>query len=108
MNHPTRFSIHVSMTKSDVAIGTVRLVGEFDRLQVDRFEHRMGRLPEGLHAVTVDLTATTLIDSAALGSLIRLRRAFDGDRFRVLVSTTFQKKVMSVSGLEDLLGVEHV
>jgi len=85
----------------------MRVIGEFDRLQVARFDSAGHALPPSLTRLTVDLTQTTIIDSAALGSLIRLRHSLDhiDCRLRVVVSKPFQVTVMKVGGLYDFLGV---
>jgi anti-anti-sigma factor len=86
---------------------TVRVIGEFDRLQVARFDRAGAALSQQLVELTVDLRQTTIIDSAALGSLVRLRHALDqiDCRLRVIVSRPFQITVMKVSGLDDFLRV---
>lgn len=85
----------------------MRVIGEFDRLQVARFDRAGAALSETLQHLTVDLRKTTIIDSAALGSLIRLRHTLDrlGCQLEVVVSTPFQVTVMKVGGLFDFLNV---
>lgn len=85
----------------------MRVIGEFDRLQVTRFDRAGAALSDRMQQLTVDLRQTTIIDSAALGSLIRLRHALDGIgcRLEVVVSTPFQVTVMKVGGLFDFLNV---
>lgn len=91
-------------------IAEMTVVGEFDRLQVVRFDQAAVALPPALERLTVDLTRTTILDSAALGSLIRLRHvlATSDAGLEVLVHEPFQVTVMRVSGLEDFLGVRIV
>lgn len=88
-------------------IGEMKVIGEFDRLQGIRFDESVKVLPAALVAFTVDLTATTIIDSAALGSLVRLRHALDriDCRLEVVVSRPFQVTVMRVGGLYEFLNV---
>lgn len=88
----------------------MKVIGEFDRLQVVRFDEAASALPTSLQRLTVDLSATTIIDSAALGSLIRLRHGLDrlGADMSVLVAKPFQVTVMRVSGLEGFLGVRQI
>lgn len=90
-------------------IAEIQVVGEFDRLQVVRFDETARTLPAALVSLTVDLRRTTLIDSAALGSLIRLRRALDrnGCSLQVVVERPFQITVMKVGGLYDHLNVRE-
>ena len=88
----------------------MKVIGEFDRLQVIRFDESAKVLPPALVWLCVDLTATTIIDSAALGSLVRLRHALDriDCRLEVLVARPFQITVMRVGGLYDFLAVRVV
>lgn len=88
----------------------MRVVGDFDRLQVVRFDEAAKALSLALVAFSVDLTATTIIDSAALGSLIRLRRALDVIEcpLEVIVGRPFQVTVMRVGGLYEYLGVREI
>lgn len=95
---------------TDAAEAEVRVIGEFDRLHVARFDRAGAALSERLTHLTVDLTRTTIIDSSALGSLVRLRHALDRIEctLRVVVCKPFQVTVMEVGGLYDFLGVEVV
>lgn len=90
-------------------IAMMKVIGEFDRLQVIRFDDAATAFPRSLTRLTVDLTETTIIDSAALGSLIRLRHSLDriGAELSVIVSKPFQITVMRVGGLVDFLGVSE-
>lgn len=92
---------------TDAAEAEMRVIGEFDRLHVERFDRAGAALSERLTRLTVDLTRTTIIDSSALGSLVRLRHTLDGIdcALRVVVSKPFQVTVMEVGGLYDFLGV---
>ena len=105
----TRTRIELTID-SDRARGVLRVVGEFDRLHVSRFERVAADAHVGLSEFVVDLRRTTIIDSAALGALVRLRRSIaDADgTLVVLVSRTFQVTVMRVGGLFEYLGVEVV
>lgn len=85
----------------------LRVIGEFDRLHVARFDQAGAALSQAHVRLTVDLRQTTIIDSAALGSLVRLRNSLehiDGE-LRVVVSKPFQITVMKVGGLYDFLNV---
>ncbi|MEP1126368.1 MAG: STAS domain-containing protein [Ilumatobacter sp.] len=103
---PLRLSVS---TSGDIGspVAEIHVVGEFDRLQVVRFDETARTLPAALVSVTVDLTQTTIIDSAALGSLIRLRRTLErhGCSLQVVVERPFQITVMKVGGLDDHLNV---
>lgn len=85
----------------------IRVIGEFERLQTVRFDQAAATMPGNVVAVTVDLTGTTIIDSAALGSLVRLRHHVDrtNAQLTVIVKPNFQSTVMRVGGLYDYLGV---
>lgn len=86
---------------------TVEVSGDFDRAQVPRFEGVVGSLPDTLTRLTVDLRCTTVLDSAALGALIRLRRNLDGraGALTTIVDKPFQRRVMAVTGLSEHLNV---
>lgn len=88
----------------------LRVIGEFDRLRVERFDRETRELSQSLARLTVDLTQTTIIDSSALGSLVRLRYALDdiGCDLEVVVSNGFQATVMKVGGLREFLSVTEV
>ena len=91
-------------------IAEMKVTGEFDRLQIVRFDEAARILPVALISLTVDLTATTIIDSAALGSLVRLRHTLDGIdcKLDVLVARPFQVTVMRIGGLYEFLNVREV
>ncbi|MGA9277031.1 STAS domain-containing protein [Ilumatobacter sp.] len=107
-NRPGRLDLEISVRGDlDVPEAEIRVIGEFDRVQIARFDRAGEALSQELVRLTVDLTRTTIIDSAALGSLIRLRHSLDriGCQLRVVVSEPFQVMVMKVGGLYDFLGV---
>lgn len=111
MTPERRLELDISMRGEPGApTAEMRVIGEFDRLQVERFDDAATALTRNLTRLTIDLTMTTIIDSAALGSLVRLRRATDtmGCELVVLVSRPFQVTVMKVGGLYDHLGVREV
>jgi len=98
--------LEVAFTEDD-SRGDIRVIGEFDRLQVARFDRVSAGVTAQLTMFVVDLRTTTIIDSAALGSLVRLKRALDavGCELVVIVARPFQETVMRVGGLFDHLGV---
>ncbi len=111
MNHSDRrLEIEISVF-GDIGSprAVMKVIGEFDRRQVVRFDASARAFPAALVELTVDLSATTIIDSAALGSLIRLRHALDsvGCALDVVVTQPYQVKVMRVSGLYDFLNVRE-
>jgi len=85
----------------------MKVIGEFDRLQVVRFDQVAAALPGLLVELIVDLKETTIIDSSALGALVRLRRELDriDAGLSVVIDKPFQVTVMKVGGLFDYLGV---
>lgn len=93
--------------ETDDSQSEVRVIGEFDRLQVARFDRIAANAHAGVKRFVVDLAATTVIDSAALGSLVRLRHALDEVQCElvVIVALPFQETVMRIGGLFDYLGV---
>lgn len=93
--------------ETDDSKSEVRVIGEFDRLQVARFDRIAANAHVGVQCFVVDLRRTTVIDSAALGSLVRLRHALDEVRceLAVVVAQPFQETVMRIGGLFDYLGV---
>jgi anti-anti-sigma regulatory factor len=101
-------SVHIS---GDVERPHVRIVleGVFDGGQAPQLDNVAQSLPHGTSAVVVDVGATTIIDSAALGALIRLRRDTTGPdtTFTTAVGRPFQAELMRVAGLEEYLGVVH-
>ncbi len=106
-----RLEVEISMRgELDRPEASLKAIGELDRLQVSRFDQAAAALPAGLTHLCVDLSETTIVDSAGLGSLIRLRHALDAKQctLEVLVREPFQIKVMRVAGLESFLGVRQI
>ena len=85
----------------------VRLTGDFDRSCIVAFDDACTELVGSVDEITVDVSATDVIDSAALGALIRLRRDLEehGGRLRTVVGRPFQARVMAITGLVDHLQV---
>lgn len=104
MNRELRISLTISGATSRAEMA---VAGDFDEVEIARFDRAAQVITDDVTSLTVDLTGTTVIDSAALGSLIRLRRALDevGCELVVLVARPFQRTVMEVSGLFEHLGV---
>jgi anti-anti-sigma factor len=93
--------------------GAVRIVcaGEVDCSTAPELRRALdGAFAGGPRAVTVDLEAVTFLDSAGLSVLAIAHRTADrsGARMRVLVGTRAVTRALQVTGLYDLLGVEHV
>jgi anti-anti-sigma factor len=94
-----------------VVQGTVvQLRGEFDVACVPRFEAAVAPLRAGAGAdaasVQVDLAGVVLLDSAALGALLRLRRdvVAAGGELVLDAPRPFQQRLLRIMGLEHLLG----
>lgn len=88
----------------------IEVRGDFDVIQVPRFDSIVGGLVLDGAELTVDLCNVGLIDSAALGALVRLRRRVverDG-QLVTLVARPFQLTIMRISGLFDHLNVVDV
>lgn len=95
--------------------GTSRLVvdvsGVFDATNVETFERFVAGVPAVGVDVIVDVRATVIIDSAALGAMIRLRRAVvtdTGRGFETIICRPFQQTIFEVGGLVDHLAVRSV
>jgi len=104
--NPSGMRLELGVERSS-SRGDIGVVGEFDRLNIEHFDRVSAGLTSVLREFVVDLRRTTIIDSAALGSLVRLRHALDDVNcsMTVIVSKPFQETVMRVGGLFDYLGV---
>lgn len=103
-----RLSIEVAIhTDGDASTGEICVVGDFDRSQVAHFDRIVEALSTELVHVTVDLSGADIIDSAALGGLIRLRSRLEQRSCSIstVVSKPFQIKTMEIGGLVDHLAV---
>jgi anti-anti-sigma factor len=74
---------------------TVTVTGEVDRSTADAMFRAAS--PQGVRGATLDLTAVTFFDSAALHALIRLNEKFPG-ALHVIPSTQVFR-VLDISGL---------
>jgi len=99
-------SVHISGDLDKPSVFVV-LVGAFDGRQARRFDEVAASVPRNASSVSVDLGETTLIDSAALGALIRLKRSLDGRGVEYItkVSRPFQSQLLRMGGLTDYLAV---
>ncbi|MEO6652477.1 MAG: STAS domain-containing protein [Ilumatobacteraceae bacterium] len=84
---------------------TVVVRGDFDAACVARFDERVGVLAGTQHAVSVDLCGCTIIDSAALGALIRLADSCRSTKFETVVAKPFQIELLRITGLDDFLSM---
>jgi len=111
MTNSDPFSVVITSSYSQGStLALVTVTGEFDRLQTDAFDEAVAELRMSHAKVVVDLTQTTIIDSAALGAMIRLRHLLDAEscELSVHVSQNFQSTVMEVGGLLEFLSVEQI
>ncbi|MFN0027984.1 MAG: STAS domain-containing protein [Acidimicrobiales bacterium] len=105
-----RFSMSLKVDVQDTADEViVSLNGEMDthsaRMVTDRLNEVVGtRAP----SIVVDATGLQFLDSSGISELLRLRqRAVDGGgEFRVRAASTSVRRVLEITGLVELLGVD--
>ncbi len=104
MTHDFTLTIVVDDTRSNAS---VTVGGDFDAACVEHFDAQVALLPDDLRSVTVDLSTCTIIDSAALGALIRLAESCEtaSATFETVVARPFQIELLRITGLEQFLGV---
>jgi anti-sigma B factor antagonist len=86
--------------EGDEASAVIRLAGEFDLYNVNELAAVVDRF-ENAHAVVVDLTRVTFIDSTVLGCLVRLSRGLAKPGGLVIYGPTPNvRRAFSVSGLD--------
>ena len=105
MSRPTPF---VTNTVTDAATGTVTLavVGEFDAATVPIFRASAQRVLElEPTAVMLDLSDTTLIDSAAIGAMAMYRtQLLDLDvDLQISAPLAYQQRLFEIVGLTHFL-----
>jgi anti-anti-sigma factor len=94
---PTSWTIDV---EGDQASAVIRLSGEFDLHNVNELAAVVDRLANA-HAVVVDFTNVTFIDSTVLGCLVRLSRGLASRGGLVIYGPTPNvRRAFSVSGLD--------
>lgn len=94
------FSVTV---RDDIDKRIAVLRGDFDIAQVERFERELAG--DDCSVLVVDLESVTLIDSAALGAMLRLRkrRSEQGRVTEFHAPHRYQRRVFEVTGLTHLL-----
>lgn len=116
------FDVTVTVSDDSRPVVTVTVSGEFDAARVADFEQHTAPLPQETlrktsprtplqtPCVIVDLVRTSVIDSSGLGALIRFRDrcVAVGVDVRTLIGSPYQATLMTVTGLDDLLGVERI
>jgi len=91
--------------RSDALI--IRLAGEFDALGVAVFERCLNRTLIGHNQhLIIDLLDLTYIDSSGLRAILRAKKLIAARRgyIDVVVPHAHTRKVLSVTGLDDLFG----
>jgi anti-anti-sigma factor len=86
----------------------VRLAAEVDLTSADGLrEALLAVLNQGARALIVDMTATTFCDSAAVHSITRAARraAASGAEIRLAVATAPVLRILSLLGIDRVLGV---
>ncbi len=98
-----RVALSVGATTGEV---TIAASGEFDAGSVRAFDIVASRVLDlDLVEVIVDLSDVTLLDSAAIGAIMRLRRAA-GDRnakFGLDAPHPYQQRLFEITGLQHIL-----
>lgn len=89
-------------------VTTVTVGGDFDSTQVDTFEHAVQSLPDDEAELTIDISGCTIVDSAALGALVRLKLRLDeqGRSLRMIADRPFQRQILESTGLAEFLGLD--
>jgi anti-anti-sigma factor len=105
MNVPFRIDLTTSRHRRRLVVH-----GEFDIARVGDFERLADAIADPGCAVRLDLRSTTIVDSSALGALIRLRRRVmaEGSEVEVVVAPGWQEQLMHQAGLRELLAVRVV
>jgi anti-sigma B factor antagonist len=86
--------------EGDEASAVIRLAGEFDLYNVEELARAVDQL-EAAHAVVVDLSEVTFIDSTVLGCLVRLNRRMPRSGGLVIYGPSDAvRRAFAVSGLD--------
>lgn len=100
------FSTSVSSIQNGYVI---TVTGEFDAASVVAFETAVARiLAHPRQQVLVDIDEVTILDSAAIGALLRLRRDLYRVNSTVSLRTTrdYHRRIISITGLSEMLRFE--
>jgi anti-anti-sigma factor len=102
MNEPEEFRVAVS-TFEDTPLVTLR--GEWDIASREPLHDALMQLGTD-HDVLIDLRDANFFDSSALGELIAFQKrlANRGHRLEALVGTSNMKRLLELTGLDDILG----
>lgn len=101
---------HEFRISTEVVAGVATFVvgGDFGRTSIPDFEDTVQRrLSERPVHVVVDVSAASIIDSAALEALLRLHDALEtnGGRLTALIGQPYQRLLFDVSGLSGRIDV---
>jgi anti-sigma B factor antagonist len=87
----------------------VSLAGEVDLYSAPDLKAQLARLTDaGARDIVVDMSATTFIDSTALGVLVRgvqRLRELDGGRFALVVTDENIRRIFEMTGLERVFAI---
>jgi anti-sigma B factor antagonist len=100
--------LHISTEEAGPGAAVIALAGEVDLHTCPEFKEELLRvIGDGATTVVVDLTATTFIDSTALGVLLRgvERLRAEGGRLGVVCVDPSMKKIFEVTGLDRVFSI---
>lgn len=104
------FEVTTSMSDGERPTMTVAVTGDFDASCVRAFDQAVAGELGKIADVVIDLRSAMIIDSSALGALVRLcARAEEASAAHsTLIERPFHVKLMQVTGLFDPLHVRHI
>ncbi len=108
MKRPSNFSTTLS-TDAETQLVTVAVIGEFESATIAAFEVVVSRAMKlNPVQVSLDLSETQLIDSAAIGAIMRFRRDLSADGTDLVVDAPhdYQKRLFKIAGLGHVLNTE--
>jgi anti-sigma B factor antagonist len=102
--------LDIAIEEAAPGTAVIALTGEVDLYTCPEFKEELLRvIGDGAAVVVVDLTATTFIDSTALGVLIRgvERLRMDGGRLAVVCIDPNMTKIFEVTGLDRVFSIHR-
>lgn len=102
-DRPALFEVLLKRVAAGCPVVVIR--GEFDAARVDEFEQTLAGLSPSDRQVEVDLTSVTILDSAALGALLRLKQWCErnGAVLGLVAPQEYQIELFTMTGLRHLL-----